>query len=50
MKTTQVAEINSFEFITLDPKGGELWLIIPKSFERKMEGRTRSDAQIDVKN
>jgi len=43
-------EINSFEFMTLDPKGGELWLINLKSFEKKMKEWTRSDAQIDVKN
>lgn len=34
----------------MDPKGSELWLVRVKSREIVMEARTRSDAQIDVKN
>lgn len=32
-----MTEIKFFKFITLDPKGGELWLINLNSFEKKME-------------
>jgi len=34
---SNMMEIKFFKFITLDPKGGELWLINLNSFEKKME-------------
>jgi len=34
---SNMTEIKFFKFITLDPKGGELWLINLNSFEKKME-------------
>jgi len=36
------------KLITMNPKGGELLLGTVKSFEKKMEAETRSNAQIDV--
>jgi len=37
------------KLITMNPKGGELLLNRVKSCENKMEARTHSNAQIDVK-
>jgi hypothetical protein len=39
-----------FDSFSMNPKGGELLLIILKPEEIQVEERTYSDAQIDAKN
>lgn len=43
-------ELKTFDFYSLDPKGGELYWIGLKEWETILEDLKRSDAQIDVIN